>query len=242
MSKAAAFTLIELSIVILVIAIISGSILIGARISDDAKIRSFSNEISMLESGIRNFKDIYRYVPGDFPKASNFFSDATSADDGNGNSVLDTNAQSQAEISRIANHLAYSELVTNLEKSTSARFKSKIFTLGVYEFQKPCSSTDGLYNDADFEDTAIFYNSAGGVTWTPAISTIQAYNTDLKLDDGKAATGKIRAFVDSDDEDTYSCVSSATDCSSANSDTDYQKTNRNLGCALALGLNPILKN
>lgn len=237
-----AFTLIELAIVISAIALITSTILIGVRVSEAAKIRSFSHEFSLIEIGIRGFKDTYRYIPGDFPNASSFFASATSLDNGNGNNILDTNAQSEEEINRIANHLFFSKMVVNLDKGSSSSFKSKIFSLGNYEFQKPCSSTYGLYNDADFSDVAIFHNLSGNSTWSPAISALQAYNTDLKIDDGKATTGKIRAFVKSSDEGTYSCVSAPTDCSTANSSTEYQKTNKNLGCALALGLNPIFRN
>lgn len=240
--KANAFTLIELAIVISIIGLLTSALFIGSRINENAKIRSFAAEFSFIELEIRNFKDRYRYIPGDFPDATDFFSDAVSADNGNGNNILDNNAESEAEISRIANHLAYANPQLNLGRNSANSFDSNIFSLGKFEFQQPCSSSAGLYNDNGFTDTVIFHNISGNSDWTPAITTVQAFKADLKIDDGKAATGQIRAFVKVSDEASYNCVNSASACSSPSSSTDYKKDNQNLGCALALGLNNIFKN
>ena len=61
------FTLIELSIVLLILSLLVGSLLVGRQIVDRAKIQRIIFEIDYYEKAFHQFYDTYRYVPGTLP-------------------------------------------------------------------------------------------------------------------------------------------------------------------------------
>lgn len=130
------FTLIELSIVLVILAIAAGGILIGVEILRAARIRSVLNENEVYTQSLRTFKDRYKFYPGDFPGARRLWGelDADEADciitesergstatcDGNGDGVIGgigtgsyaTNSAQLYEMFRAWQHLANAELLT----------------------------------------------------------------------------------------------------------------------------------
>src|SRR5687767_4746753 len=68
-----AFSLIELSIVTVIIALLAVVIFTARKVILSSQLVSTIAEISRLEKGIIVFRDSYDYLPGDFPKASNIF-------------------------------------------------------------------------------------------------------------------------------------------------------------------------
>lgn len=60
------FTLIELSIVILVIGILVGGVVLGGKIVEQSKFSKFVNEFQTVSTAITIFKDTYSAYPGDF--------------------------------------------------------------------------------------------------------------------------------------------------------------------------------
>ena len=67
------FTLIELSIVILVIGLIVGAVISANNIIEEFRLKSFSNKAFMLRTHAINFKDQYQELPGEFTKAFEFW-------------------------------------------------------------------------------------------------------------------------------------------------------------------------
>jgi hypothetical protein len=63
----AAFTIIELAIVIVIIAVILGGVLVAGNITDSARTSSLVSEISKFVEAKNSFKEIYEYRPGDVP-------------------------------------------------------------------------------------------------------------------------------------------------------------------------------
>ena len=64
MIKKKSFTLIELSIVLLILSLLIGSVLIGRNIADRAKIQRIIFEMDYYEKAFRQFYDSYDVVPG----------------------------------------------------------------------------------------------------------------------------------------------------------------------------------
>ena len=58
------FTLIELSIVLLILSLLVGSLLVGRQIVDRAKIQRIIFEFDYYEKAFHQFYDTYRVVPG----------------------------------------------------------------------------------------------------------------------------------------------------------------------------------
>lgn len=62
-----AFTLIELSIVLVIIGLIIGGILTGQDLINAATIRAQVSQISEFTTAVNTFKVKYNYLPGDMP-------------------------------------------------------------------------------------------------------------------------------------------------------------------------------
>lgn len=72
-AKRAAFTLIELSIVLVIIGLLAGGVLVGKDMIRAAEWRSFHARLTQYETAVNAFKIKYGQLPGDFSKASMFW-------------------------------------------------------------------------------------------------------------------------------------------------------------------------
>lgn len=80
------FTLLELSIVLVIIALIAGGILAGKELIHIATLRSQIKQVEQFTLAYNLFKGKYKCIPGDCANANDFFS---GADNGNGNEKLE---------------------------------------------------------------------------------------------------------------------------------------------------------
>lgn len=74
MKEKIGFTLVELSIVLVIIGLVVGGILVGKDLIDSAKTRSQISQIERYQAALNTFKLKYGYLPGDItdPTASEF--------------------------------------------------------------------------------------------------------------------------------------------------------------------------
>ena len=79
----AAFSLIEMSIVLVVIGIIAGAVFKGQELLESAKSRSVVQDFQHYALSVGMYQDTYQALPGDDPKASEHFG-STESGDGNG--------------------------------------------------------------------------------------------------------------------------------------------------------------
>lgn len=76
------FTLIELSIVLVIIGLIVGGILVGRDLVRSAELRAAISNISGISTAIHSFQIKYNCLPGDCPNATDYFGyDSTCYDD-----------------------------------------------------------------------------------------------------------------------------------------------------------------
>ncbi len=85
-----AFTLIELSLVIVIIGLVVGGVLVGRDLIKAAEIRAQISQIEQIETAYNTFKIKYNCFPGDCPNATDFFGTT----DANGNTVQNGNNDS----------------------------------------------------------------------------------------------------------------------------------------------------
>ncbi|PIR39391.1 MAG: hypothetical protein COV35_02425 [Alphaproteobacteria bacterium CG11_big_fil_rev_8_21_14_0_20_39_49] len=83
------FTLIELSIVIVIIGLIVAGVIGGQALVEQAKIRSQISEFQKYSVAYNTFKIEYNAILGDFNRASQYW---TGAFDGDGNEAISVNA------------------------------------------------------------------------------------------------------------------------------------------------------
>jgi prepilin-type N-terminal cleavage/methylation domain-containing protein len=84
-SKTRGFTLIELSIVLVIIGLIVGGVLVGQDLIKAAKIRSQISQIEQYDATTNTFRSKYNGLPGDLRNAANSFNGATDVPASGGN-------------------------------------------------------------------------------------------------------------------------------------------------------------
>ena len=123
-----AFSLVELSIVLVILGLLTGGILAGQSLIRAAELRSVSTETSKYRTAINSFRDKYFAIPGDMNNATKFWTsrggdsfDATCQNlssagtqatcNGNGNGQIDNPVVINAERYRAWQHLANAGLI-----------------------------------------------------------------------------------------------------------------------------------
>ena len=96
-----AFTLIELSIVLVIIGLIVGGIMAGKDLIESGKIRAQITQIETIETEINTFRTKYNCLPGDCQNATDFFGTTSPSgkpiSDGDGNGNINTPAADSRE-------------------------------------------------------------------------------------------------------------------------------------------------
>ena len=74
-NKQEGFTLIELSIVIVIIGILVGGVVLGGKVIDRARLAKFATELSDINRAVVLFQDTYNAWPGDYAGTGTYASD-----------------------------------------------------------------------------------------------------------------------------------------------------------------------
>lgn len=118
------FTLIEMSIVLVIIGLIIGGILKGQEIIESSRQKNVITQVDTIRAAMNTFADKYNALPGDYNLASTRINGtATLLADGNANGLIGTDVGVGADISadtgiadteqyEFFNHLALAELIS----------------------------------------------------------------------------------------------------------------------------------
>ena len=106
MKKYSGFTLIELSVVIVIIGLIVAGVVGGQSLVQQAKLRGLVSDINKHEIALNTFKLEYDAIPGDFVRASNY----GLGNDGNGDKQI-TNGTTVPETLCVSDHLSSAGLI-----------------------------------------------------------------------------------------------------------------------------------
>lgn len=200
LKKQNAFTLVELSIVILIMGLIVAGVTAGSSLVSGAKSRKFISDTEKYKSAIVQFKSQYNYLPGDFPGSYSYWGAGCGANtvgasdscNGNGNGAVEFTA---VEDIKLWYHLMRAGLI-NLNMSgalVGGSYSPGVNTprsvyggTSAYQvfYTDPSATNFGRYGNA------LQIGSNGGRHQnTPFISPVDAYKIDLKIDDGTADKG-----------------------------------------------------
>ena len=218
MARRYAFSLIELSIVLVILGLLVGGILAGQALIRASELRAAVTEYNRYLTALSAFRDKYFQLPGDFNGATGVWgaaascpgtpstpsTDATTCD-GNDDGKIGS-ASGSYEIFRAWQHLAAAGLVegsfAGVPSVTGYGYSS---ALG---WNVPASHLSGagwtlIYaGPMDITSTVFFEGSYGNVfyfggvqpnddTYKTILTPVEAWNIDTKLDDGFPGTGRI---------------------------------------------------
>lgn len=192
--KTIAFTLVELSIVIVIIGLIIAGVTAGSSLVQATKLRAITTEVDQFKAAINTFKLQYDALPGDLKIASSYW---TGVQNGNGNRVVDWSGEDLYAW----RHLALAGLIPGVFSGSNA-VNSRTIGGNIPEsaFSSDAGYSYGREPNAAYSVPANSYHqidlassSQSCNTWLNGklLSVKQAVAIDTKMDDGLADSGMV---------------------------------------------------
>ncbi len=242
-----AFSLVELSIVLVILGLLVGGILAGQSLIRAAELRKVTTDIENLKTAIMVFRGKYFALPGDMSNATSFWgdratgteacADAAIADgtpgtcNGNDNGVLGLVGTENLEYVLAWQHLTLAGLVPGTYNGISPTLTPGInvprTSLGNNSlYWLAHTHTYGRYGNI------IILGGATGQAWGPVLAPEEAWNIDVKTDDGDPFRGNTRTWngYTAGVFPTTGCVLTGTRTSSVPVVYDFSITTRS--CAI----------
>jgi prepilin-type N-terminal cleavage/methylation domain-containing protein len=237
--KQSGFTLIELSIVLVIIGLIVGGVLVGQDLIKASEIRATVGQVEKYNSAVNTFRTKYNGMPGDLPKtdagAFGLFqmSMASTVGFGDGNGLIEGGASAAliplGETLVFWRHMSDANLVdgqlgvtgNSLLVAASGATTGAVTTINQ---SVPDSRTTPTNSFIAYSVGGLNYyqlTPLSGITanaytaGTTAITPIQAFNMDSKLDDGLPVSGIVQAkgiSATPDSAPSFNAVSTAATC------------------------------
>lgn len=208
------FSLVEMSVVLVIIALITGGILTGQSLIRAAKLKSIVTESAHHIQSVATFREVYSALPGDMPNATNYWGAAhtthatclttvgtgTQTCNGDGDGVIGESG-ALSERYRFWQHLANAGLIEGVYTGVTASGGTDNAFAGE---NVPGSKLDGgtwyvsertpIANQYTFSTAVIMllgaYNSAT-IPNRALLNPKEMWNLDNKIDDGVPGRGKI---------------------------------------------------
>ncbi len=239
----AAFTLVEISVVILVIGLILGLIIKGDTVIESARIRTVISEIGNYKIAIESFKMRYNSLPGDFAEATIYWNSNNIINGNNDGKISFQNKDGVFEGYNAWQHLSNEHMIDE-------DFLGKAST-GKAEFEKDIPKarigggyflTSGLF--ADLPNANIVALGAPGAAirngdsyelgFTSSLTPNQAHEIDNKIDDSIPSTGNVRAL--SDNLNNANNPNNPNNILCSNKNNYYNLEITDIACKLLIGL------
>lgn len=186
------FTLIELSIVLVVIGLLVGGVLVGRDLIESGKVIKVGSQIREFESAINLFRTKYNALPGDFAEASSYWPDWMYANNptymGNNNGMVDTNGE---KIS-FFRHLSLAGLIPGGYQSVTAHEKRPCIGYPCGPYDNSAYTVSSVNAPKEFILYALY--AYGDYTF-PLLTGKQAIVIDQKFDDGNPRSGRIQSRI-----------------------------------------------
>jgi prepilin-type N-terminal cleavage/methylation domain-containing protein len=219
------FSLVELSIVLVIIGLLVGGIMAGQSLIRNSEVKTVITEYNKYKQAALSFRGKYAALPGDLTDASSYWA---TANNGNGNAQLDwaAGAGLTGEFAQFWSQLALAGIIegqftglagagavnhivigSNAPKATLTNAGWGAWTLGIYGGD----ASNFNYNYGNL--LTLGGTTAASWNYTPVLKPEEAWNLDTKLDDGMPGAGKL-------------IIGNITTCANATSNTDYAATYR----------------
>jgi prepilin-type N-terminal cleavage/methylation domain-containing protein len=254
--KRTGFSLVELSIVLVILGLLVGGVLAGQSLIHASQLRAVTTGYMRYVTATVAFNDKFSELPGDMKDATSYWGVSTACGgavangtcNGNGNGAVENAAavSTSGEVFQFWNHLALAGLIagkytgvagpTNVVTGADSVLgtnvpKGPIETTGWAMYYQPNYAGDVSTYKFDYGNTLIFGgNNPGSIPDQAGLKPEDAWNIDAKVDDGMPGTGKVMAH------ESYGWANAANGCTTSASNTDYSGNynlqNSGLACSL----------
>lgn len=238
------FTLLEMSILLVIIALLTGGILVGKNLIHAAQLRAVTGEVSRYKQAVVSFRDKYHALPGDFAGAVALWGAAdgsavtcqttigtgTQTCDGDGNGTITSpgNPHNYYESFRAWQHLANAGMIDGAYTGVTGAggsFNSVLRVNVPRSRLKEGGYTLTTMLMGAYVQTLVFgAQTAADISNGSVLTPDEAYTIDAKIDDGIPDMGTVQATG------TSCTVASVT------VNTAYNSTIRDAACSLNFSL------
>jgi prepilin-type N-terminal cleavage/methylation domain-containing protein len=184
------FTLIELAVVLVIIALVTGGIMVGQDLVRSADLNSMLSDVDRYKGAVRTFEMKYKQFPGDMSNATGLWSSCTDSGgnpcNGNGNYLLDT----QHESKRFWQHLALAELISSSHEGLDLEDAPDLSIKGGRVYAKGSNPFIGA-NSLTLAKTSNGFGYLDSVALSGLLSPAEALKIDRKIDDGEPIEGNL---------------------------------------------------
>ena len=212
------FTLIELSIVLVIIGFIIGGVLVGRDLIAAAKVRAQISQFDKYQAAVNTFRLKYNYLPGDIPEpyATNygFTTRGTAQYKGDGNGMIDggcvfatrygcetalfwKDLRDAGLIDANVSNITYTGSHQNIAATVGMEGYLPLAAIGERNFIAVLAGNGNGYHIIGFNYFYLGQITAtvgsGDYSASSGISPLQANVIDTKMDDGQPGTGTLRA-------------------------------------------------
>jgi len=244
LASRAAFSLVELSIVLVILGLLVGGVLTGQSLIRAAELRSVTTEYDRYISATNTFRDKYFALPGDMTNAAGFWATAANGD---GDGILDQAGAVSTAGERYgyweqlalagliegsydgmatATHVDDAVIGTNVPKAKMGNAGWSLF------FMPTVAITDTDWFAGNYGNILLFGSkAASSLTFANNLKPEEAWNIDTKMDDGKPAYGRLRMY-ENRGHATTGCSNPAAAATAIESTAVYDLDNTNVACAL----------
>lgn len=215
-SKRRGFTLIELSIVLVIIGLISGGILVGSEIIRTSELNAMNRDVGTYRTALNAFRMKYNAVPGDMKNATQFWGAETACPAPMGSASLDGTCNGngsrrveQTNISGAQNNEMYRawehlSLAGMIPGDYTGRYAGNLSSTAIVAGQNvPAHSRKGffllMYRDPSvaswFAKSGHVIIAYGATAIQSPLTPLDAAALDSKFDDGKPGYGQITQYT-----------------------------------------------
>lgn len=218
-SSSRGFTILELSIILVVLGLLTGSIMLAQSFVRASELRAVSAEYQRYSTSINAFFGKYGGLPGDLPDATQYWgvngntttcrsnvSTTQLTCDGNGDGLIDTVDASVTMHERFSawKHLANAGMVEGDFTGVGGPDGARDFAMGVnsppskfaragwmFAYRHP-AGVDVNWFATQGGNFLQFGGETGTVAnWGPVLTPEEAWKVDDKVDDGRPGTGQV---------------------------------------------------
>ncbi len=202
------FTMVELSIVIVIIGLIIAGVTAGFGLVKSTRMRAILSSVNQITAGVNSFKTTYDNLPGDMPNAYAYWSSilgCTNVDvntdvagcNGDGNGIWNGASWGKESV-RAWQHLTLAGLYKGNFNNAVIGNNPLVIGRDVPAASLPLTGftleyTNGRHIRLGSQPTGVCVD-LNGSSITPA----EGYALDIKIDDGIATTGNLRGAVGCD--------------------------------------------